>query len=52
MRIAIPTELIPYIQLRDGQILIKKDIPDELKESFEKFKNEHEEMIKQKNQCF
>lgn len=52
MRIIIPKELIPYIRLRDGEIIVKKEIPNELKDLYEKFKAEYQEMIKMKNQCF
>lgn len=52
MRIAIPKELIPYIRLRDGEITIKKEIPNDLKELFEKFKIEYQNMLKMKNQSY
>lgn len=40
MRIAIPTQLNEYIRLRDGEIILKKELPDNLKADFEKFKQE------------
>lgn len=52
MRIAIPKELIPYIRLRDGEITIKKEIPNDLKELFEEFKIEYQNMLKLKNQSY
>ena len=36
MRIAIPTQLNEYIRLRDGEIILKKELPDNLKADFEK----------------
>ncbi|MBP3445201.1 MAG: hypothetical protein J6K23_04615 [Bacilli bacterium] len=42
MRIAIPTQLNEYIRLRDGEIILKKELPDNLKADFEKFKKEFE----------
>lgn len=50
MRIAIPKELVSYIRLRDGEIIIKKKIPDDLEELFEKFKIEYQNALKLKNQ--
>lgn len=42
MRIAIPTQLNEYIRLRDGEIILKKELPDSLKAEFEKFKKDFE----------
>ncbi len=42
MRIAIPKQLNEYIRLRDGEIIFKKELPDNLKTDFEKFKQEFE----------
>lgn len=50
MRIAIPKELVSYIRLRDGEIIIKKKIPDDLEELFEKFRIDYQNALKLKNQ--
>lgn len=42
MRIAIPNELVPYIRIRDGEIIFKKPVPYDLKQKFEAFKKEYE----------
>lgn len=42
MRIAVPNELMEYIKFRDGQIIILKEIPEELSGSFKKFKKDYE----------
>ena len=42
MIIAISTQLNKYIRLRDGEIIFKKELPDNLKTDFEKFKQEFE----------
>lgn len=42
MRIAIPKQLNEYIRLRDGKIIFIKELPDNLKTDFEKFKQEFE----------
>ena len=52
MRIAIPMDLAPYIRLRDGEIVFKKQLPDTLNEKFKEFKQEYESLLKSKlNAC-
>ncbi len=50
MRIAIPTQLSEYIRFRDNEIIFKKELPEELKNDFEKFKKEFEN-IKIMSKC-
>lgn len=52
MRIAIPEELIPYIYLMDGEIIVEKEIPNELIDSFEKFKAEYQRIKEMKKKWF
>ena len=42
MRIAIPLELSEYIRLKDGKILFKKELPEELKQQFNVFVKQFE----------
>lgn len=49
MRIVIPRELLPYISIRDWKITIIKEIPDELKASYDKFSQDFEKIIEYKN---
>ena len=46
MRIAIPMDLAPYIRIRDGEIIFKKELPDSLKEALEIFKSEYDKIVK------
>ena len=48
MRIVIPTELAPYIRLRDGEIIFKQELPEALCDIFEAFRKEYEEAKKHK----
>lgn len=44
MRIEIPKLLVEYIRLQDDKLVIIKDIPEEIKEEYEKFKIEYEKI--------
>lgn len=44
--IRVPQELQPYISWKDGK-MIPVNLPDELKDDFEKFKKEHEKLQKE-----
>jgi len=48
MRIMIPLELAPYIRLRDGKIIFKKELPPELRNKFQEFKEEYETILADK----
>ena len=37
MRIAIPLELSEYIRLKDGEVVFKKKLPEELKDQLDVF---------------
>lgn len=41
MRIAIPRELEEYIRIKDEEIIEKKEIPAELKEKVQAFREEY-----------
>lgn len=38
----IPESLVDYVRLMDNEIFLKKELPEELKNDFEKFKKDYE----------
>ena len=48
MRIMIPLNLSPYIRLRDGEIVLKKDLPADMEAEFQQFKTKFEKIIANK----
>ena len=45
MRIAIPTNLVNYIRIRDNEIIFKRDLPNELQNDYEKFEKEFKKSL-------
>lgn len=52
MRILIPAQLAPYIRVRDGQVVYKKELPETLKADLEKFEQELHKILTQKAKQF
>ncbi len=49
MLILPPIELCDYIELKDEKVIVKKEIPEELQEEFQKFKQTFETQYSKKD---
>lgn len=48
MRISIPDSLFEYIRIRDNEIVVIKEVPEELKNQLEDFKQEYTKILEKK----